>query len=96
LSAILDPNWVDIGLFGETKTFGSTRIVSGILLFLLGWLGIFAQTTIDSDPAIVPAQKERLLSSGDPEFTFARMIYASRGSGVHSVILSQSLWPLFQ
>jgi hypothetical protein len=77
---ILTSNWVDIGLFGETYSFGNNRNFFGVLLFLLGWLGVFAQTTIDSDPTIVPAQKKSELSSGDPEFTFARMMYTGSGS----------------
>ena len=82
LSAILATNWVDTGLLRQTKAIGSIRIVIVLLLLLLGWLGIFAQTATDSDSLIVNAQKGREAWPADPEFTFARMIYTGSGGGM--------------
>jgi hypothetical protein len=66
-------------LCSETNTHGSNRIIVCSLLAFLGWIGAFAQSPNTPGFLSVPAQKITPGPSGDPEFTFVRMVYTGLG-----------------
>jgi len=57
----------------------SLRIASYVLMSVLGWIAVFAQS--DSTPGFLRKSMQRDLSfaSGEPEFTFVRIVYTGLG-----------------
>jgi hypothetical protein len=76
-SAILELNWVNIGLCGEKTKRSGNRIIACILAAYFCWMASYAQSVRTPEflkPAHgVPPQ------SGDPEFTFVRVVYTGLG-----------------
>jgi hypothetical protein len=56
-----------------------TRIFLYVLLAFLGWIGAFAQSQRAPGFLSIPGQTTAPTISGDPEFTFARMVYTGLG-----------------
>jgi hypothetical protein len=55
------------------------RIIFYVLLAFFGWIGVFAQSSRAPGFLSVPEQTKLPGNSGDPEFTFVRMVYTGLG-----------------
>jgi hypothetical protein len=65
-------------LYSEKKYQSGNRISAFILLALLGWMCVYARP--EGTPRILrPTQNQPFPQTGDPEFTFARLVYTGLG-----------------
>jgi hypothetical protein len=66
-------------LYSETKDPNLKLAAGCVLAAILVWTGAFAQPESDPGFLTAPAQKSPLQDSGEPEFTFARVMYTGLG-----------------
>jgi hypothetical protein len=65
-------------LYSEKYHQSGNRIITCILVALISWMCVYARP--EGTPQILkPSQKGLLPQSGEPEFTFVRMVYTGLG-----------------
>jgi hypothetical protein len=65
-------------LYSEKNNQSGSRIITCVLLALLSWVCVYGRP--EGTPLILrPSQKALMPPSGDPEFTFVRMVYTGLG-----------------
>lgn len=66
-------------MYSEKNIHRSTRIFICILLVWLGWIGAYAQLKIAPETLNIFQDSDHSAESGEPEFTFARIVYTGLG-----------------
>jgi hypothetical protein len=66
-------------LLSEKNRPSIKRIIGCALFAILGWMGAFARQESSPEFLRAPAREKLIRQSGEPEFTFARLVYTGLG-----------------